>query len=65
MIDGMSAGVANGAGSSSAVAVFLLVGTGVIVSFIQTAVPVPPLEYWKTTGPLISLVLWFIFGKRS
>lgn len=43
--------------------VVLLVGAGLAVLFIQSALPAA--EYWKIAVPLITLVMGFIFGKGS
>ncbi len=43
--------------------VVLLVGAGLAVLFLQSAIPAP--EYWKIAVPLITLVMGFIFGKGS
>ena len=43
--------------------VALLVSTGVVTVFFQTAIP--SLEYWKIAVPLITLVMGFVFGRGS
>lgn len=44
-------------------AVLLLVGSGVLVLFCQSAIPAS--EYWKIIVPLVTLVMGYIFGKGS
>ena len=43
--------------------VILLVGAGLAVLFLQSAIPAA--DYWKIAVPLITLVMGFIFGKGS
>jgi hypothetical protein len=43
--------------------VVLLVGSGISVLFIQSAIPA--LEYWKIIVPLLTLVMGYVFGKGS
>lgn len=43
--------------------VLLLVGSGVVVLFLQSAIPAG--EYWKIIVPLLTLVMGYVFGKGS
>ena len=43
--------------------VVLLVGSGILVLFLQSAIPSP--EYWKVIVPLLTLVMGYVFGKGS
>lgn len=45
------------------IVLILLVATGILVLFVQSAMPAN--EYWKIAVPLISLVIGFIFGQGS
>ena len=43
--------------------VVLLVGSGVAVLSLQSAIPAS--EYWKIIVPLLTLVMGYVFGKGS
>ena len=43
--------------------VVLLVGSGVAVLFLQSAIPAS--DYWKIIVPLLTLVMGYVFGKGS
>ena len=47
---------------AGALVIFLLL-SGIAVLFLQSAIP--PLEYWKIIAPLLTLVLGYLFGKKS
>lgn len=45
------------------IAVLLLLGAGVATVFMDTKWPAS--EYWKIAGPIITLILGYLFGKNS
>jgi hypothetical protein len=42
----------------------LLIATGIGLLFIQSSA-IPPIEYWKLTLPVVTLILGYLFGKKN
>jgi len=51
------------ASSIAWVVVFLLVVSGILTLFFNCTISFT--DYWKTVGPFITLLLGFLFGRKS
>ena len=49
-------------GNIAGLLIFLLVTTGVVISFIPGSLGAT--DYWTTTIPIVTLALGYLFGKR-
>lgn len=56
-------GSANAPLNIAGLLVVLLVGSGIAVLFVQSAIPAQ--DYWEITVPLLTLVMGYVFGKSS
>jgi hypothetical protein len=43
--------------------VIVLLVAGIAISWFETKMP--PLDYWKTAAPIITLALGYLFGRKS
>jgi len=56
-------GSANAPLNIAGVLVLLLVGSGISVLFVKSAIPAQ--DYWKVIVPLLTLVMGYVFGKST
>jgi len=56
-------GSANAPLNIAGVLVLLLVGSGILVLFVESTMPAQ--DYWKVIVPLLTLVMGYVFGKST